>query len=331
MQKQAIWIDILRYALPVSTKRKPEAGSSDTIASDTAGAKTVPLIPRRFEGMMGAGVSTAGNQYFTISVRFPSAASAHSAMEFIVDTACSYTLIADKAARLLGATSTGVGATGTTATGSTSGGQFQVKAGEALCGDVSLGSLMPVSMPQLPFDYDVHGVAGILGLETLSKFDIEFDFRQQRMRLFPPGSLSSNPGLTKGFEAMEMKLIPMFGLYYIDVKLGSTLIKGIVDTGASGSVFNSIAASQAGITGTGKGVVSGAGAGQIPMKEADMQIGVLQRVVAVEKAGIADLPIFLNLFPASREAVGVLGIDFLSNVNAQGRCFFSLATRKLWL
>jgi len=218
--------------------------------------------------LLGSGLLTAGNQYFSVKIEFP--AKKAKFYEFIVDTAASHTLIAEKASRELEAQATGVSASGTAATGSSIGGQKQVILGEGVCdGGVSLGPISPVAMPQLPFDYDLHGVAGILGLETLSRFDLEFNFNTQELILHSPGSLQNLRNLTQGLIPVQMQQIPGFGLYYISVSLGRSSVKGVVDTGASGSVFNRHAAAMNNLQmpGSISGVISGAGSGQIAMQE----------------------------------------------------------------
>jgi len=316
--------------------------------------QSVRMKSRRFPQLLGSGIFTGHNRYFTVEIRFRDprnpASKKESSMEFIIDTAASTTLISEKAARVLSASETGVYATGTTATGAIAGGQRQVLLGEGFCdtsdsGSLSLGAISPVSMPVLPFDYDTTGIAGILGLDVLSKFDLVFDFSESWLQFYPPGSLRlyNNVDIgVQGLTAVTVSKIPSVGLWHIPVTIAQhggnkpqqlTAFPVIIDTGAAGSVFSTNAARSGGIElGPSTGVISGADRGQMPMFERDIFLNfpeVCNRFIPVQKAGFADLPIFTSIFPGSGP-VGVLGLDVLAG-GPRKKIAFSAASRTIWL
>lgn len=306
---------------------------------------------------LGAQKIPRHNRYFTIGIGFPDLPKSKNqghcpTMEFVVDTAASNTLISQKPTTILGAKETGIRATGTTATGSISGGQRQVLLGTGVCKDIQnrnlvLGPVAAVSLPITPFDYETSGVAGILGLDVLSRFDIVFEFLKDQLHFYPPGSLRlhGNMDCIEGLTRLDMTQIPGVGLWHIPVKIVDVeksaltslqFFPGIIDTGAAGSVFNLPAATLGEITldRSNAGVVSGVGQGFVQMYEKNISLRVAgfhtqAGTLTIENVGIADLPIFASIFPG-QEAAGVIGLDVLAG-GPKKKFALSTTSKTIWL
>jgi len=290
-------------------------------------------------GVMGPDVAVDdAAEYFIFTARFPKSVQPEEEAELLIDTAATVSLISPAAAALFGGRRTGYTASGTSAGGEAATAGYQV-------------SLGPITIADQPFSYDFRPVVadvplvtprtrGILGLDFLSQFDVLFDFTAAKCSLFPRGSRKNSP-LAKGMTAVPYRVLPL-GLLVADVRLvlnttrGSSIVLGILDTGAASSVINWRAAATVGLAPASPAVVDtgllmmGQDGKLMSMREAPVSVAIpgdWPGPGPTIKVGIADLPGFLNMGIADKPVM-LIGADVL---NQYGTLLLSMADRTLWL
>jgi hypothetical protein len=262
-----------------------------------------------------------GHSYFTVDIAVTSRQQDFQLPGFqvLVDTAASRSIISAQIAAALQARPTGVQVSlGRVALDGTS------------CGDVELeaviGAIPPVFSPS---------VQGILGLDFLSNFLVEFDYTALKLVLRPKGFAPA-----ADLDVMEgsMKYPP--GLFYVDVWLsvgeteGTAPVKAIVDTGASRTIMNWDAAATLGIE-PGSALLEDRGlqlAGQngqpLQVKEvlAGSRFGP-NTAVRPTYLSVADIPGFAA-FGITSEPFMLLGTDVIEQL---GSFQMSTAAQKMWV
>ena len=117
--------------------------------------------------------------------------------------------------------------------------------------------------PQEHMDPKHDPVEGMLGMELLSMFDVDFDFPKNRLRLWKPGSVREVAEITERMVAIDAVVVNETGLLGFRAALAPTReggeVKtqpylGLVDCGSSFSVVNWAAASYLGLPPKGDGV-----------------------------------------------------------------------------
>eukprot|EP00241_Pyramimonas_parkeae_P016396 CAMPEP_0114313272 /NCGR_PEP_ID=MMETSP0059-20121206/21005_1 /TAXON_ID=36894 /ORGANISM="Pyramimonas parkeae, Strain CCMP726" /LENGTH=455 /DNA_ID=CAMNT_0001437973 /DNA_START=186 /DNA_END=1554 /DNA_ORIENTATION=+ len=96
--------------------------------------------------------------------------------------------------------------------------------------------------PQEHMDPDHDPVEGMLGMEVLSLFDVDFDFPMGRLRLWAPGS-AEHEAKRAGLIEIPAAVLNETGLLGIRLTsaqqpAGSQPLVGVIDTGASFSIIN---------------------------------------------------------------------------------------------
>ncbi|EOD33446.1 hypothetical protein EMIHUDRAFT_441125 [Emiliania huxleyi CCMP1516] len=231
----------------------------------------VPLeLLQAARGAMGAGVTVDSKRY--VGIRLASADDASVAdprLLMLLDSAASNSLLTPAAARLLGARPTGVRATADTGTAVGLGGFEQVDLGEvALPGGLACGRLAPVVM-DLPLERPSGGgECGLLGLDFLSRFEVELCLRPllPTASFYPLGSAADGAAEKgKGSAALPTDGLSCLPLERLQSGLIATRVEltappaspssppppparalAIVDLGSSTTVANPAAASAAG-------------------------------------------------------------------------------------
>uniref|UniRef100_A0A7S4B403 Peptidase A2 domain-containing protein n=1 Tax=Chrysotila carterae TaxID=13221 RepID=A0A7S4B403_CHRCT len=200
--------EALRAAL---AKSVPEAlGSGHAVPLTRLGAS---------RGAMGAGVVVDESKCFwAVRLETEVAAADASPLLFVLDSAASHSLISTDAARALGASATGVTATSATATADTrQQGLSQVDLGKVRLSDgFECGALQPVVM-----DVPV-AAAGLLGLDFLSRFDIELVLERAMPRavFHPKGTArSADSGITRGMSCLKGRRLPRSGLIVVPLRM----------------------------------------------------------------------------------------------------------------
>ena len=116
--------------------------------------------------------------------------------------------------------------------------------------------------PQEHLDPRHDPVEGMLGMELLSKFDVDFDFPRNRLRLWRPGSVRKVAEIAENMVAIDAIVINETGLLGFRAALAAEKegegVKtqpylGLVDCGSSFSVINWAAASYLGLPPKGDG------------------------------------------------------------------------------
>ncbi len=282
------------------------------------------------QGAMGAGVMVDSKRYFGIRLSVPrSPPSADTQVLWLLDSAASNSLLTPAASSLLGARATGVRATSDTATSVGVGGFQQVDLGKVeLVGGLACGVLMPVVL-DLPISTPVGGgEVGLLGLDFLSRFDIELLLRPSPYAVFhPPGTAGRADGAirTAGMTKLSTSRLPS-GLLATRVRLGADAskaaeVQAVVDLGSSCTVCNEAAAAAAGFDVRGGDprlvltdqFIAGATGEPVRVREATFQLGLGEGAESRETArtlGVAELPVFAAIGLPGPAVV--LGIDTLA-------------------
>ncbi|CAJ1431458.1 unnamed protein product, partial [Effrenium voratum] len=194
------------------------------------------------------------------------------------------------------------------------------------------------------------GVAGLLGVDFLQRFELDLDLQRGICRAWPSG-----PELPRGFglpEAVEVELFEEHGLLLMDAQLRGTVCSGndfpgpplraLLDLGQTYSACNWRAASQVGVR-SGDPCIRRAGewldldGNPMDVFEADLGVelpgrvgGVLQgtRLCSTRLFWLAEsLPLLERLGFGSQEPLAVLGLDTVGRV----RLALSARHKRLWL
>jgi predicted aspartyl protease len=89
--------------------------------------------------------------------------------------------------------------------------------------------------------------AGVIGGDFLLNYDVELDFSAQSMRLFRrPACYGARPAWTGAYATVPVRISAQNAILF-PVRVNGTVLRGMLDTGASGIVLTLAAASGAGI------------------------------------------------------------------------------------
>ena len=317
--------EALRSLLSTCAPEASATGQGHAVPLDRVGAA---------DGAMGSGVAVYDKVYYSISLELSSPAA--SRVRWVIDSAASNSLITPGAADLLGAQGTGVTATADTASSTGAGGFRQVNLGVAsLAGGLESGPLQPVVM-ELP----VAGDCGLLGLDFLSRYDVDLRLRPSTpCAIFHAAGSTSNGAVdTSGLSELRCGRLAS-GLLTTDVTLSSGAlsaqrpdlvrkmrmlndgygvpVQAILDLGSTVTLINWAAAAKAGLNADDPrvqqtdDVIAGASGEPVRVAEARLTLeldgGARRENVLVN---IADLPIFAAVgLPG---AAAVLGLDSLA-------------------
>lgn len=313
-------------------------------AEASGAGHAVPLErARAADAAMGDGVNVFDKTYYSIRLELSGAEASRAAgVQWVIDSAASNSLITPAAAQLLGARGTGVTASADTSTTTGVGGFKQVDLGTAsLAGGLMCGPLQPVVM-ELP----VAGECGLLGLDFLTRHDIDLRLRPALpCAVFHDtgsavrGELDSIDGLSElgctrlpsGLLSTRVQLVPEGG--------AGGEVQAVVDLGSTVTLCTWAAAEAAGLQKDDPrvrqtdDVIAGATGEPVRVSEVVMtlQIGGAKRTDVL--VNIADLPIFsaIGLPPAA----AVLGLDTLApnaETNADGsRIVLAAKDTRVWI
>ena len=228
------------------------------------------------------------------------------------------------------------------------------------CNSVSKGEVfkLPPNLKAIVTDFPQEhidpaiNVEGMLGMELLEQFDVDFDFPKGRLRLYRPGTVGSvakRDGLAK-IEAVVVNETRLLGIRVVPASAprdGDTIraqpFLGVVDCGASFSVVNSVAAPLLGLPAlndpsyknTPKVTGMGVDGRPIVMPTANVRLSYVGNPVQDNTQRLAfeappstwkpwdgvllavgDLPIFSNLLGDGKSPyqgpAGIIGLDILS-------------------
>ena len=288
---------------------------------------------RAAEGSMGSGVTVYDKVYYSIRLELSSSAET---VRWVLDSAASNSLLSPRAADLLGARDTGVTATADTASSTGASGFRQVDLGIAsLAGGLESGPLQPVVM-QLP----VAGECGLLGLDFLSRYDVDLRLRSAAPMAIFHDAGSTAAGVVNASGLSELSCLRLSsGLLSTAVTLScgalsaqrpdlvrkmrvlndgyGAPVPAIVDLGSAVTLINWEAAAKAGLNADDprvrqtEDVIAGPSGAPVRVAEARLTLelgdGARRENVLVN---IADLPVFAAVgLPG---AAAVLGLDSLA-------------------
>ena len=295
-------------------------------------------------GAMGSGIAVDSKSYYALRLGL-SAAHASPDVLWVIDSAASHSLISPSASSALGVRPTGVTATADSATSIGAAGYSQVDCGSVtLAGGLDCGALRPVVM-----DLPLPGECGLLGLDFLSKFDIDLRLRSLNpLAIFHPAGEVPQEALD-GLVQLKCRRLAGSGLLATRVAVGaaggaSASVDAVVDLGSSMSGLNSRAATAAGLGSAGDPrvqltdtVIAGATGEPVRLSEAELAVGLGAGGEDGRRAVtgfIADLPIFPAIFGAEQPAM-ILGLDALAPDahagTATSRVVLSASTGAVWV
>ena len=228
------------------------------------------------------------------------------------------------------------------------------------CNSVSKGEVfkLPPNLKAIVTDFPQEhldpaiNVEGMLGMELLEQFDVDFDFPKGRLRLYRPGTVGSvaeRDGLAK-VEAVVVNETRLLGIRVVPASaprdgdaISSQPFLGVLDCGSSFTVVNSVAAPLLGLPPLNdpsyKNAPQVAGMGvdgrSIAMPTANVRLSYVGNPVQDKTQRLAfeappsswkpwdgvllavgDLPIFSNLLGDGKfpyqGPAGIIGLDILS-------------------
>lgn len=246
--------DVLRSAIGASV------AAGGTVAATKAGATTattatsslladLPMIRLKLPE------NGVGNDYIATQLCLPGQATNNKPVEFMLDTGLTLELITPHLRDQLGLRSMRrSGMQGLTAAGAdnTGGGSEMVDLrGTSLC-DAQSSQLLPLpelhavvtDFPQEHMDPKHDPVEGMLGLEVLSQFDVDLDFKAGRIRLYKPGTAAAEVADKAGLVEIPAVVINDTGILGIRLTAMTARsdkvqpVLGIIDCGSTFSVVN---------------------------------------------------------------------------------------------
>eukprot|EP00850_Spirogloea_muscicola_P011714 SM000073S21490 [mRNA] locus=s73:540716:542382:- [translate_table: standard] len=243
--------------------------------------------------------------------------------DFVIDTGSSSTLVDARFAwRALGlAPGAGTPSRGLGGMGAAGGQGRQVPLDNVSLGDLQCHSIQAVVM-DLSYAGLGDAVAGIVGLDVLKQFDMDFDFPALSMTFSEPGA-AAVPVHSQGLVLAASAALP-FGLPALKVKINDgPEVTAILDMGSALSLINWRTARAAGLSPTTPGVrsapmtVVGIGGGSMPMSLTTLKAVRIQMADTRDKelalrppfTAIGDLP--------ALDALGagmIMGLDLLASL-----------------
>ena len=255
--------------------------------------------------------------------------------DFVIDTGATTALITPKALEMLDKENVTEGAAvrGLTGTGETLRQKVSVS-------DVRLGSKLFV-LDAVVTDLSAVGlppqIGGLLGLDFLSKFEIEFNFTDSALKFWPKGSIANGAVDTDDLVKIPLHLHPV-GLRTVKCSLNNSApFDAIVDMGSFFSVANWMASTTAGIGPDSPEVkrgglqVSGVDGGSMQMAMAPFDLRVIGEAEDLSSTYrgmccVGDLPAF-NALGASVSPMMALGLDVIG----RGRMVFNASDNCMYL
>ncbi|CAM9141149.1 unnamed protein product [Discosporangium mesarthrocarpum] len=326
------------------------SGSRETNARLTSAGIVVPMTRLRpSQGSLGASISVDQKDYFCIRLDLPDAPNGLATELFMLDTAATNSLLTPRASERLGARRTGVTATAAAGTSGVAG-LFQVSLGEVQLAGQTCGKLEPVVM-ELPVNKVDEGgavgeVVGILGMDFMTRFDVQVDFRGGDVTFAPPGAAMNGQLDTGGMteiigDTQANFFIVQVGLR-IDGQPAGRPVPALVDLGSAFTIANWNACETAGlgprdplVRYTGQ-MVAGASAPGQQYNSVEVGEAMVGLTIAVggENRRLPPRNIMVGNLPGV-QAIGIngpvviLGSDVLKL--GKGRMVMSSYSRRMWL
>eukprot|EP00904_Undaria_pinnatifida_P005637 jgi/Undpi1/2202/HiC_scaffold_12.g05588.m1 len=294
---------------PPETWTEAKFGAGSGAARVTSEGTVLPMVRiRPSESVLGDGISVDQKDYYCVEIGLPDAPAGPTTELFMLDTAATSSLLTPRASKRLGAVKTGISAMGAAGTEGMSG-LFQVSLGEVVVAGQSFGSLKPVVM-ELPItdirgkgsDGMEKGVAGILGMDFFSRFDVKLDFRSGDATFANPGVAASGALGSGKMADVPGKVLPT-GFFMIDVKLEPAgggkgrpaSIPAVIDLGSAFTIANWSAGKAAGLDPRGSNVkyngqvVAGAAAPGEVYKPVEVGEANMDMIIQGQQAGSHEL------------------------------------------
>jgi Aspartyl protease len=186
-----------------------------------------------------------GREYVAIKIKIQG----NGPYEFMLDTGLTIEFITPHLQQVLGIEKGSMGIEGLAAGGSTFNALADLKGASLCCGDFPGGAQeLPLPLlravvtdfPQEHIDPAHDPVEGMIGMELLSQFDVDFDFPNCRLRLYRPGTAAKEVKLMKSMVEIPAVVINETGLLGIRLTtLGSFQpILAFLDCGSTFSAMN---------------------------------------------------------------------------------------------
>ena len=233
----------------VKDKDKVANAASVTAPTDTNLLADLPMVRLRLPK------AALGREYVALPLTIQG-----QTFDFMVDTGLTTEMITPHLVQTLGINSGNTRVNGLGAGGSTSNLLVPLEGAALCCGDfpgekreLPLPTLTAVvtDFPQEHIDPAHDPVEGMLGMEALSLFDLDLDFKAGRIRLWKPGT-AQQAAMKAGLVEIPAVVINESGLYGIRVSSpngSGQPILGFIDCGSTFSAVNWAAAKYLGLPG----------------------------------------------------------------------------------
>ncbi|MEZ4384240.1 MAG: aspartyl protease family protein [Nannocystaceae bacterium] len=300
---------------------QPEAAPADEAELSAKERAQRAIEARRDADRSAATVELPLRQIASQHVVVPVRVGDQPAMDYILDTGASMTVITPQTRDALGVAADA----GIAVKAAGAGGEVATEVRIIELAGVVVGDRTYDSLPAAVMDLDHliakldHPVAGILGRNFLERHDVELDLAGGALRFHGAGALARRDAA----RLAQMRAVPFerfpIGLIRIDVKLdGAHDLAGVFDLGAGRTVINWRAAAAVGLRPDSKGVTKAAEAAL----GADTQMTALHRAsfaslglgaatFAEPELYIADLPVFDTLGIGDQPAI-VFGVNMVA-------------------
>jgi len=209
-----------------------------------------------------------------------------------------------------------------------------------------LGSWSPVVFEEEVLPLQRPGMLGVLGMDFLSRFDVDLDFANKRISIFNPGMLLRHNPTLPGAQQTDVPIsIGPRGVIETEIVLyrddqESERIPAIIDTGLAYTMVNWPAANLVGVDKQGGGgarqtsvVIDSMGSQPVPAFEAPVgvkfpgssgqPVRLSQRVICV-----GDDSFFAEMAPTGSPLV-LLGMDILADIPWANRLSLSLEFNRM--
>lgn len=172
-------------------------------------------------------------------------------LSFVIDTAAARSVIAPWVRNALNLSSRAVDTLSATGASGEQVSYPTLRLNGMTLGDQSLPSMTLLMIDLTRFEGSDRRYAGILGNDVLKAFDVEIDYPNRRLRLYPIDERSVSA--VAGLDAMQK--IPFedvfggaTGFVKVPLAIGDSTVPAILDTGAGRTIFNPQAAALSGWT-----------------------------------------------------------------------------------
>ena len=205
------------------------------------------------------------------------------------------------------------------------GGSTQMGVTQTVVALAGKGRFIVLPLIDLPTQQDAPELAGILGTDVLSDFDVEIDMERSRLTLFTSHGCQAGYMPPGGPWSMLKPAITPRQRVLVPVRIGAIDLSAMLDTGAEGTILAPDAARRAGVT----DAQIAAGAPVVVVGAALRNVTMRQIALPELQVGAEHLPGYVVTVPpaALNDVNMLLGTDYF----AHHRVWISFSTRAVFV